>query len=254
MFKVRSRSTSGSTQEEYSFFKPNHISFFSIDKNQQEDSNSFQNDTLSIRTYAIPREKHVLLHLLTNETFNTCLAGCVSEILCLLPFNQRGAKNLFDIIHFGNIKLIKRVVRITSNNNTSQQEFMGLLILAQVMVSFPVTKNPTKQQLKEVVNQLKEDSQVYTKVLKVNGCRVKRLTRKEQLHYLKDGEVRLKDVIFFQKEEDLISFLPKRIQLSNPSLVRSPTMIPVSKIPKVPTNIFHRFYQIPTKEVATHRR
>ncbi|MFX0208227.1 MAG: hypothetical protein ACFFDT_19740, partial [Candidatus Hodarchaeota archaeon] len=243
-----------STQEDEYLSNPNYVPSFSIDENHQEESYFLQNGSLSIRTYAIPQAKHGFLHFLVDVASNAFLSGYVSETFCILPLNQLSAKTLFQLVRFGEIRIQKRVVRIILEKNESKQEYIGILILAQVTVACELTNKPTKSQISEAVKKLKEETEVLTTVLKQNKIQIKRLTRKEQLNYLKGGEINIDHVVLFENVEQLELLLPKRRKVSTFSPQSTISELPIVKITEGSSNVFHRFFQLPIEKTALGKK
>ncbi len=246
MFKVRSTNNPELIQDDRFSPKTNIISLFPKNETQQKEHCFFQDVTWKIRTYKIPQKKHVLLHLLIDTTSHTIIAACISEMYCVLPTNERNVKTISKIVRLGDIKIQKRIVRVVFDKDDLKQEFMGVLLLAQIMVSFKVIGRLNKSQISEALKTLEEKRRFFTDVLKASECQIKRLTRKEQLHYMEEGEINVNDVILFENSKDLLSFLPKQ---SNASESTMQTLFTQTS-ENVP-NIFQRFFYLPSERTSS---
>ncbi len=247
MSKANSSKAPKLTQEINFLPNDNDSSSFPRKETRQSESILPDNVAWEIQTIEVPRKPYALLHLLTNTETHACLAACVSEMFCLLPLNLHSTRALLEITRLGDIKLQKRMIQITLDTNTSKEEYMGLLVLAQVMTPFNVTDKPNKNQLKEVMKSLEAKSHSFTAILNACECQVKKLTNKEQLHYMREKDVNIEDVILFENREDLEVLFSKQYESSTSSSVGKSIQIPITKISRSSVDLEHYFSHVPFK-------
>ncbi len=247
MSKASFTNVSESTQEAHFIENPNSLPFTPSDETQQNKGAFSHNNAWKIRTYALPKEQHILLHLYNDTAAQKCLAACVSEMFCLLPLNSHSAQAISRIVRLGDIKLQKRLFRIKLNDNASNEEHVGLLILAQVMVPVEVIEEPNKTQINAALTTLKLKSRSFTAILEACECQVRKLTTKEQLLYMKEENINIDDVVVFKNMEELVTLLPDTRRLLPSSKNVSKSTSPGLKNYDIPSDFFHHFFQ-PTPE------
>ncbi len=251
MSKTGSADCTKSAQAIHTLPNLDYRSFVLKNEIEQKETSPLPENTWKIQTFTLAKENHVLLHLLVNTNSDECLTACVSETFSLRPSNPHSAQALFQIKRLGDIKLQKRIFQVFFDAETVKKKYFGILILAQVMVPFNVTEKPNRKQINEALKTLKAKSRSLTAILKACECQVKRLTKKEQLGYIKEKKVSIDDIIIFKNVEELISLLPNVSSFTTRSIEAATRPIHISKNSKTSANFFHHFFQ-PASEELPH--